>query len=162
MQADESPEPEPFHAPGPGLSEGRVEREGGEEAGSGPAVPSPYGRSPRTGVMGASLFTQLTVAAFLVAIPMLFPQQLIPKMMYSVIPIADSTDGSPAAAETSGGQDNGSRRRRQLNNRWKTPKVAKLFAPRIEAPKPKPAHAVETPAVNAAFAPAANPIAAPG
>jgi len=115
---------------------------------------------PRWGVMGASLFTQLTLAAFLVAIPMLFPQQLIPKMMYEVIPVETPPTEVPLPPKPPVVKQR-FEARPPVEQPVEAPKVAKLFAPRIEAPKPKPAHAAETPVVNEAFAPAANPIATP-
>jgi TonB family protein len=115
---------------------------------------------PRTGVMGVSLIAQITVAAFLVSIPMLFPQRLIPKMMYSVIPIATPPTEVPLPPKPPV-----VRQRVQptppIEQPVEEPKVSKLFAPRIEAPKPKPKNTVAPTPVNASFAPAVNPIAAP-
>ena len=38
--------------------------------------------------LGTSLIIQIVLAAFVVSIPLLFPQQLIPKAMYMVTEIA--------------------------------------------------------------------------
>jgi len=115
---------------------------------------------PRWGVMSASLVTQLSLAAFLVAIPMLFPAKLIPKMMYEVIPIENPPTEVPLPPKPP------VVRQRvepapQVEQPVEQPKTAALVAPRIEAPKPKPVHSADTTPVNVAFAPAVNPVAAP-
>ncbi len=116
---------------------------------------------PRWGVMSASFFTQLTVAGFLLAIPMLFPQRLIPKMMYSVIPIATPPTEVPLPPKPPVVKQRVQPTPPPIERPVEEPKVSKLFAPRIEAPKPKPKETVAPTTVNASFAPAANPIAAP-
>jgi TonB family protein len=115
---------------------------------------------PRMGVMGVSLFTQLSVAAFLVAIPMLFPQRLIPKMMYSVIPIATPPTEVPLPPKPPVVRQRVAPTP-PIEQPVEEPKVSKLFAPRLEAPRPKPKDTVAPTPVNASFAPAVNPIAAP-
>jgi hypothetical protein len=91
----------------------------------------------RKGAVGTSLIMEIALAAFVVMLPVLFPQKLIPEAMYMVTEIPmPSTHIPPPPA----------RKRPEVRPKIKPapveqpkPKVdmAKLFAPRIEAPKPK-------------------------
>ena len=112
---------------------------------------------PRMSAMGTSLVIQIALAAFVVLVPQLFPEQLIPRAMYMVteiagppleipappppkIPVAKSQEVEPPPP---------------VEQPAPKPNVAKLFAPRIEAPKPKPRQVkeAELPKVNETFQP---------
>ena len=58
---------------------------------------------PRMGALGTSLIIQIALAAFLVIVPLLFPQQMIPRSMYMVTDLAGPPLDIPnaATAETS-------------------------------------------------------------
>ncbi|MGO9640219.1 MAG: energy transducer TonB [Candidatus Acidiferrales bacterium] len=119
----------------------------------------PTGNS-RWGAMSASLFTQLMIAAFLVATPMLFPEQLVPKMLYEVIPVTTPETEVPLPPKPPVAKQR-VEPLPPVEQPLEQPKIAKLVAPRLEAPRPKPARAIDTAAVNVAFAPAVDPVAAP-
>jgi TonB family protein len=111
----------------------------------------------RISAMGTSLVVQIALAAFAVVVPMIFPQQLIPKAMYMVTEIAmPSTHVPPPPAP-----------KPRVEKVKVTPppppveppkpkvNVAKLFAPRIEPPKPKPrkVNEADLPKVDETFKP---------
>jgi TonB family protein len=54
-------------------------------------------QKPRLGVMGASLTLQLAILGVLLLLPLVFPQRLIPKMSYDVMPIATPRTEVPVA-----------------------------------------------------------------
>ena len=78
---------------------------------------------PRTGAMGASLFVQITLAVFLVIVPLLFPQQMIPRAMDMVTNLEGPPLDIPAPPPP------------------KPPPVAKVKVqptrPPVEVPRPK-------------------------
>ena len=154
------PNPNRFTPPAPASQRDAWKEKVGNKQVSARLSLLPTGK-PRLGVMGVSLFTQLSVAAFLVAIPMLFPQRLIPRMMYSVIPVATPPTEVPLPPKPPVIKQRIQPTPAPVEQPVEEPKVAKLFAPRLEAPKPKPKATVAPAPVNASFAPAVNPIAAP-
>jgi len=118
---------------------------------------------PRMGALGTSLIIQICLAAFVVAIPLLFPQQMIPKVMYMVTEIEGPPLDIPAPPPPP---------KPPVAKLKVTPPpppveapapkvdVAKFFAPRIEAPKPKIRQVdAELPKVNDTFEPAKVEIA---
>ena len=111
---------------------------------------------PRMSAMGTSLVIQIALAVFVVIVPQLFPEHMIPRAMYMVtemagppleipapprpkIPVAKVKVEPPPPVEQPAPK----------------PNVAKLFAPRIEAPKLKPRQVkeAELPKVNETFQP---------
>jgi outer membrane biosynthesis protein TonB len=110
---------------------------------------------PRMGALGTSLVIQIAVATFLVAAPLLFPQQLIPKAMYMVteiagppldIPEPPKPPKPPAVAKVKVQPPP------PVEQPAPKPDVAKFFAPKIVAPKPKPRQVeAELPKVNDTF-----------
>jgi TonB family protein len=114
----------------------------------------------RWSAMSASLFTQLMIAAFLVAMPVLFPEQLVPKMLYEVIPVTTPDTDVPLPPKPQVVKQR-VEPLPPVEQPVEQPKIARLVAPRLEAPRPKPARTAVTPTVNVAFAPAVDPVAAP-
>ena len=112
---------------------------------------------PRMSALGTSLVIQIAVATFLVAAPLLFPQQLMPKAMYMVteiagppldIPEPPKPPKPPAVAKVKVQPPP------PVDQPAPKPDVAKFFAPKIEAPKPKPRQVeAELPKVNETFQP---------
>jgi TonB family protein len=112
---------------------------------------------PRMGALGASLVIEIAVAAFLVSVPLLFPQQLMPKAMYMVTEIA----GPPLDIPTPPPPKPPPAPKMKVQpppppveQPAPKPNVVKFFAPKIEAPKPKPRDMqAELPKVNDTFQP---------
>jgi TonB family protein len=111
---------------------------------------------PKMGALGTSLVIQIAVAAFLVLIPVLFPQQMLPRAIYMVTEIAGPPldipippkPKPPAVAKMKVQQPP------PVEQPTPKPTVAKFFAPRIEAPKPKIRQVeAELPKVNDTFQP---------
>jgi TonB family protein len=110
----------------------------------------------RWGAMSLSLALQIVLAATVVAIPLLFPQQMIPKMIYQVMDVAEPPTEVPLPPPAPA-----------IKPRMQPPPVvqpppppepvvAKLMAPpRLVAPqlKPKTVAAVATPDMSANFTP---------
>jgi TonB family protein len=106
--------------------------------------------------MSLSLVLQVLLAATVVAIPLMFPQQMIPKMIYQVMDVAEPPTEVPLPPP-----------QQAIKPRVQPPPVvppppapvpvvAKLMAPpRIIAPqlKPKPVAAVAAPDMSASFTP---------
>ena len=113
---------------------------------------------PRMSALGTSLIVQICLVVFLVTIPLLFPQQMIPKAMSMVTDLAGppldipeppkpKPPAAPKAAKVEPPPPPA---------RVAPPKldVAKFFAPKIVAPKPKPRQVeAELPKVNDTFQP---------
>jgi TonB family protein len=112
---------------------------------------------PRMSAMGSSLVIEIALVTFVVMIPQLFPKQMIPKAMFMVteimeppleiapppppkVPVAKIKKVEPPAP---------------VEQPAPKPDVAKLFAPMIEAPKPKLRQVKETelPKVDETFQP---------
>lgn len=111
---------------------------------------------PRIGALGASLVIQVALAAFLVIAPLFFPQQLIPRAMYMVTDLAGPPLDIPApsvpkppVAKVKVAPPP------PVAQPATKPNLAKFFAPRVEAPKPKPrqVNEAEIPKVNDTFQP---------
>jgi len=114
---------------------------------------------PRMDALGTSLVIQIALAAFVVSIPLLFPQQLIPNAMYMVTEIAGPPLDIPTPpppkppvvkvkAEVAPPPPPPTPVDRPKID------VAKYFAPKIEAPKVKPRQVdAELPKVNDTFQP---------
>jgi len=118
---------------------------------------------PRMGALGTSLIIQICLAAFVVAIPLLFPQQMIPKAMYMVTEIAGPPLEIPEPPKPKPPAPPKMAKVQPPPVVVPTPKinVAKFFAPRIEAPKPKPRQVeAELPKINDTFQPLKLEVAA--
>src|SRR5580704_10165426 len=98
---------------------------------------------PRMSALGTSLIVQICLVVFLVTIPLLFPQQMIPRAMSMVTDLAGppldipeppkpKPPAPPKAAKVQPPPP--------PVERAAPPKldIAKFFKPKIEAPKPKP------------------------
>jgi TonB family protein len=113
---------------------------------------------PRMGALGTSLVLQIGVAALLVAAPLLFPQQLIPRAMYMVtdiegppldVPEPPKPPKPPAVAKVKVQPPPP-----PVEQPAPKPDIARLFTPRIQAPKPKPRQVeADLPKVNDTFQP---------
>jgi TonB family protein len=113
---------------------------------------------PRMSAMGTSLIMQIALAAFAVIVPMMFPERLIPKAMYMVTEIPmPSTHIPPPPAPKPPAVAKAKVTPPPTPVEPPKPKVdvAKLFAPRIEAPKPKlhKVNEADLPKVNETFQP---------
>jgi len=111
---------------------------------------------PRMGALGTSLIIQICLAAFVVMVPLLFPQQMIPKAMYMVTEIAGPPLDIPEPPKPKPPAPPKMAKVQPPPPVVAPPKinVAKFFAPRIEAPKPKPRQVeAELPKVNDTFQP---------
>src|ERR1700730_7738719 len=114
---------------------------------------------PRMSALGTSLIVQICLVAFLVTIPLLFPQQMIPHAMYMVTSIAGppldipeppkpKPPAPPKVAKVTPPPP--------VKIEEPKPNVVKCMAPpKIQAPKVKPREVVaELPKVNDTFQPA--------
>jgi len=112
---------------------------------------------PRMGALGTSLIIQICLAAFVVAIPLLFPQQMIPRAMYMVTEIAGPPLDIPEPPKPKPPPPpKVAKVKPPPPVEQPVPKVnmAKFFAPKIEAPKPKPRQVeADLPKVNDTFQP---------
>jgi outer membrane biosynthesis protein TonB len=112
---------------------------------------------PRMSAMGTSLVIQIALAAFVVLVPQLFPQHLIPRAMYMVTEIAGPPLEVPAPPppKIPVAKIKKVEPPPPVEQPAPKPNLAKLFAPRIEAPKPKPRQVkeAEIPKVNETFQP---------
>jgi TonB family protein len=112
---------------------------------------------PRMGALGTSLIVQICLAAFVVMIPLLFPQRMIPKAMFMVTEIAGPPLDIPELPKPKPpAPPKIAKVQPPPPVAPPTPKinVAKFFAPRIEAPKPKPRQVeAELPKINDTFQP---------
>jgi outer membrane biosynthesis protein TonB len=114
---------------------------------------------PRMSALGTSLIVQICLVVFLVTIPLLFPQQMIPRAMSMVTDLAGppldipeppkpKPPAPPKAAKVQPPPP--------PVDRPAPPKldIAKFFKPKIEAPKPKPRQVeADLPKVNDTFQP---------
>ena len=113
---------------------------------------------PRMSALGTSVVVQGCLVAFLVSLPLFFPQQLIPKSMYMVTDLAGPPldipeppkPKPPAPPKVAKVQPPP-----PVQKPAPKPDVVKFIAPKIEAPKPKPRQvAADLPKVNDTFQPA--------
>ncbi len=113
---------------------------------------------PRMSALGTSLIVQICLVAFVVTLPLLFPQQMIPRAMYMVTDLAGPPldipeppkPKPPAPPKVAKVQPPPPVEKIEPPK----PNIAKFFAPKIEAPKPKPRQVeAELPKVNDTFQP---------
>jgi TonB family protein len=117
---------------------------------------------PRMDALGTSLIIQIVLAAFVISIPLLFPQQLIPRAMYMVTEIAGPPLDIPAPPPA---PKPPAMKVKPMKAKVEAPPppptvvdrpkldVAKYF-PKLEAPKVKPRQVdVDLPKVNETFQP---------
>jgi TonB family protein len=104
-----------------------------------------------------SLVIQIALAAFLVTAPLLFPRQLVPRAVYMVTSIAGpplDIPAPPPPKPPAMAKVKVQPPPPAVEKPAPKPDLAKFFAPRIEAPKPKPRQVVaELPKVNDTFQP---------
>jgi TonB family protein len=111
------------------------------------------------GALGTSLIVQICLAAFLVAIPLLFPQQMIPKVMYMVTsiegpPLDVPPPPPPKPPKTEVAKVKVEPPPPPVEKPAPKVNVARFFAPRIEPPKPKVRQVeADLPKVNDTFQP---------
>jgi len=111
---------------------------------------------PRMGALGTSLIVQICFAAFVVSIPLLFPQQMIPRAMYMVTEIAGPPLDIPEPPKVKPPAPPKIKvQPAPVEQPAPKPNVVKFFAPpRIEPPKVKPRQVdAELPKVNDTFQP---------
>ncbi|MGH9678927.1 MAG: hypothetical protein ACRD4Y_03165, partial [Candidatus Acidiferrales bacterium] len=112
---------------------------------------------PRIGALGTSLVVQIALAAFFVMIPLLFPQQLIPRAMFMVTDLEGPPLDIPAPPKPKPPAPPKMARVQPpppVEQPAPKPNVVKFFAPRIEAPKVKQRQVeAELPKVNDTFQP---------
>ena len=120
---------------------------------------------PRMGAMGVSLLVQISLAVFTVMIPLLYPQVLAPQKMYMVTEVLRPSLHLPPPPPKP--QPQVVRTRVEpppptIQPPPPKPNIARIFAPRIEAPKPKVRQLTEAelPKVNETFQPVKLDIAA--
>jgi TonB family protein len=114
---------------------------------------------PRKGALATSLVVQIILVAFVVTLPLLFPQQMIPRAMFMVTDMAGPPldipeppkPKPPAPPKAAKVQPPPPPVEKPAPPK---PDIARLIAPRIEAPKPKPRQVeAELPKVNDTFQP---------
>jgi TonB family protein len=114
---------------------------------------------PRMGALGTSLIVQICLVAFVVTLPLLFPQQMIPKAMSMVTDLAGPPLDIPEPPKPKPPAPPKAAKVQPTPppvERVTPPKldVAKFFAPKIVAPKPKPREVeADLPKVNDTFKP---------
>jgi TonB family protein len=112
---------------------------------------------PRMSALGTSLVIQIVLAAFLVIAPLLFPQQMIPRVMYMVTDISGPPLDIPAPRPPKPpvAKVKAVPPPPPVEQPAPKPNIAKIFTPMIEAPKPKPRQIkeAEIPKVNDTFQP---------
>src|SRR5580704_10367684 len=114
---------------------------------------------PRMSALGTSVIIQICLVAFLVTLPLLFPQQMIPHAMYMVsdlagppLDISEPPKPKPPAPPKVAKVQPPPPPLEKVEP--PKPNIAKFFAPKIEAPKPKPRQVeAELPKVNDTFQP---------
>jgi len=113
---------------------------------------------PRMGALGTSLVIQVVLAVFVVSIPLLFPQKLMPRAMYMVTELTGPPlEAPPPPPPPKPPVAKIVRVQPPPPVVQPAPKiqVVKFFAPKIEAPKPKlrQVSEAELPKVNETFQP---------
>src|ERR1700722_5021839 len=112
---------------------------------------------PRMGALGTSLIVQIILVAFVVTLPLLFPQRMIPRAMFMVTAIPGPPLEIPAPPKPKPPAPPKMAKVQPppvVKPAPPKPDVAKFFAPRIEAPKPKPRQVeADLPKVNDTFQP---------
>jgi TonB family protein len=111
------------------------------------------------GALGTSLVIQICLAAFLVAVPLLFPEQMMPRVMYMVTsiegpPLDIPTPPPPKPPKAAVVKAKVEPPPPPVEKPAPKVDVARFFAPKIEAPKPKIRQVeAELPKVNDTFQP---------
>jgi TonB family protein len=112
---------------------------------------------PRMSALGTSLIVQICLVAFVVTLPLLFPKQMIPKAMYMVTDLAGPPLDIPEPPKPKPPAPPKMAKVQPpppVVQPAPKPDIAKIFAPRIEAPKPKARQVeAELPKVNDTFRP---------
>jgi TonB family protein len=114
---------------------------------------------PRASALGTSLVIQILVAAFLVTVPLLFPQQLIPRAVYMVTeiegPPLDIPAPPPPKPPVAKAKVKVEPPPPPVEKPAPRPEAVKFFAPpKMVAPKPKPRQVeADLPKVNETFEP---------
>jgi len=113
---------------------------------------------PRMSALGTSLIVQICLVVFVFTLPLLFPQQMIPRAMYMVTDLAGPPLDIPEPPKPKPPPPPKMAKVQPPPPRVvqpaPKPNIAKFFAPRIEAPKPKPRQVeAELPKVNDTFQP---------
>jgi len=115
---------------------------------------------PRMGALGTSLIIQICLAAFLVAVPLLFPEQMMPRVMYMVTSIEGPPLDIPAPPPPKPPKAAVVKAKVEppppppVQKAAPKVDVAKFFQPKIEAPKPKIRQVeADLPKVNDTFQP---------
>lgn len=116
---------------------------------------------PRMSALGTSVIIQICLVTFVVIIPLLFPQQMIPRSIYMVTDLAGPPLDVPAPPKPKPPAPPKAAKMDPTPapppvERTAPPKMdmAKYFAPKIEAPKVKPRQVdAELPKVNDTFQP---------
>lgn len=109
----------------------------------------------RKGAIGTSLIMEIALAAFVLMLPLFFPKKLIPKAMYMVTEIPMPSTHVPPPPVRKRPEVRPKIERARVEQPKPKVDMAKLFAPRIEAPKLKPRKRMEAnlPKVDATFKP---------
>lgn len=112
---------------------------------------------PRISALGTSLIVQIVIVAFLVSIPLFFPERMNPRAMFMVTDLAGPPLDIPAPPKPKPpAPPKLAKVQPPPVEKPAPPKpdVAKFFAPRIEVPKPKPRQVeADLPKVNDTFQP---------
>jgi len=114
---------------------------------------------PRMSALGTSVIIQICLVAFVVTLPLLFPQQMIPRAMYMVTDLAGPPLDIPEPPKPKPPEPPKVAKVKPPPPPVEKPAppkpdIAKFFAPKIEAPKVKPRQVVaEIPKVNDTFQP---------
>ena len=112
---------------------------------------------PRMSALGTSLVIQLVLATFVVLIPLLFPKEMIPRAMYMVTEMAGpplEIPAPPPPKPPAVAKVKVQPPPPPVDRPAPKVDVAKFFAPRIEAPKPKLRQVeADLPKVNDTFQP---------
>ncbi len=111
---------------------------------------------PRKSALATSVIVQICLVTIVVILPLLFPQQMIPRAMYMVTDLAGPPLDIPTPPKPKPPAPPKMARVQPPPpvEQPAKPNIAKIFAPRIEAPKPKPRQVeAELPKVNDSFQP---------
>src|SRR5258708_3030371 len=114
---------------------------------------------PRMSALGTSVIIQICLVAFVVTLPLLFPQQMIPRAMYMVTDLAGPPLDIPEPPKPNPPEPPKAPKVKPPPPPAHKPATAnadigKVFAPKIQAPKVKPRQVVaEIPKVNDTFQP---------
>lgn len=114
---------------------------------------------PRWKSVGTSLIAQITLAILVLSIPLLYPEKLVPKMMYEVIQLETPPTEVALPPKPEAPKPPVARKKPEpppVEKPAPEPEVAKFYAPKMMAPpkaKPKLETAADLPKVNETFQP---------